>query len=103
MTSSNPGSVPDIPIPTYSLDFVAAGANRQANSSSWGQNGLVAYSASKFVGIYDPLVRVLSQKLQFGGVQEAPETQANILGFGPFILHFRVNNCLEHFQDIQTE
>jgi elongator complex protein 2 len=59
MTSSNPGSVPDIPIPTYSLDFVAAGANRQANSSSWGQNGLVAYSASKFVGIYDPLSQQL--------------------------------------------
>lgn len=44
--------------PSYSLDFVAIGANRQANCSSWGENGLVTYSASKFVGIYDPLVRI---------------------------------------------
>lgn len=42
----------------YSLEFVSVGANRQANCSSWGNNGLVAYSGSKFVGIYDPLVRV---------------------------------------------
>lgn len=42
----------------YSLEFVAVGANRQANCSSWGRNGLVAYAASKFVGIYDPLVRL---------------------------------------------
>lgn len=42
---------------TYSLDFVSVGANRQANSSSWGLNGLVAYAGSKFVGIYDPIVR----------------------------------------------
>lgn len=44
----------------YNLDLVAIGANRQANSASWGRNGLVAYSASKFVAIYDPIVCLTS-------------------------------------------
>ena len=39
----------------YSLELVAVGANRQANSGSWGHNGLVSYAASKFVAVYDPI------------------------------------------------
>lgn len=57
MTTASPNPVLDNIVCSYSLDFVAIGANRQANSATWGSNGLVAYSAGKFVGIYDPLVR----------------------------------------------
>lgn len=42
--------------PSYSLDHVSIGSNRRPNSASFGYNGLVVYSASKFVCLYDPFV-----------------------------------------------
>ena len=44
---------------TYNADFVSVGCNRVSNCASWGLNNLVAFAASRFIGIYDPLVSAM--------------------------------------------
>lgn len=89
--SSNADGGPEGSRSEYSLEFVAVGANRQANCSSWGRNGLVAYSASKFVGIYDPLVCI------------APVNQIHIILFveSSVVTSFQLTDFVFQFKEQQ--
>lgn len=45
-----------MPSTRIDLNFISIGCNRVASCAHWAQNnGLVAYSANKFVALYDPL------------------------------------------------
>lgn len=38
------------------LNFVSIGCNRLGNCASWSTNGLLAFGAGNFVGLYDNIV-----------------------------------------------